>query len=59
MPDGQYSLAITARGADGAAVPATISGLGLVKEIDMSGVEPLVQVGTRQLKLTDIRGLQN
>jgi len=59
MPGGQYSLAITARGADGAAIPAKISGLGLVKEIDMSGVEPLVQVGSRQLKLTDIVGLQN
>ncbi len=59
MPDGPYTLSIVARLADGTSVPASISGLGLVNEIDMSGVEPLVTIGSRKISLSEIIGLKN
>ncbi len=59
LPDGPYGLTVVARLADGTNVPASISGAGLVREIDMSGIEPLVTIGSRILKLSEIIGLKN
>ena len=59
MPDGPYTLSIVARLADGTNVPATITGVGQVNEIDMSGIEPLVTIGSRKLNLSEIIGLKN
>ena len=59
LPDGPYGLTVVARLADGTSVPASISGAGLVNEIDMSGIEPLVTIGSRKLNLSEIIGLKN
>ncbi len=59
LPDGPYTLSIVARLADGTNVPGTITGVGQVNEIDMSGIEPLVTIGSRKLNLSDIIGLKN
>ncbi len=59
LPDGPYGLTVVARLADGTNVPASISGAGLVREIDMSGIEPLVTIGSRKLNLSEIIGLKN
>ena len=59
LPDGPYGLTVVARLADGTNVPASISGAGVVNEIDMSGIEPLVTIGSRKLNLSEIIGLKN
>ena len=40
-------------------MPAKIAGLGQVKEIDMSGLEPMALIGTRLVKVGDIASLMN
>lgn len=59
MPDGSYRLTVTATKADGSAIAAAISGVGLISEINMSGVEPALFIGTRKLSLSEITGFKN
>lgn len=59
LPEGSYKLAVNARKADGTPIPTAISGVGLVKEVDMSGVEPMVTIANRIVKLSEILGLKN
>lgn len=59
MPAGNYRLSVVAKAADGKAVPYSVWGLGTVKEIDMSGLEPVVTIGSRKVSLGDIAGLKN
>jgi flagellar basal-body rod modification protein FlgD len=59
LPEGSYKLAVNARKADGTAIPTAITGVGLVKEVDMSGVEPMVTIANRIVKLSEILGLKN
>lgn len=59
MPDGTYRLKVVAKGADGKAIGNGVWGVGLVKEVDMSGADPLVLIGKRAVKLADIVGLKD
>jgi flagellar basal-body rod modification protein FlgD len=59
MPDGTYKLVVAATKADGSAMSVTTSGLGTISEIDMSGAEPVLYIGTRKLTLADITGFKN
>ncbi len=59
MPEGSYRLTVAATKADGSAVPVTVSGIGLISEIDMSGAEPVLYVGSRKLSLSEITGFKN
>ena len=59
MPAGTYRLSVTASAADGSSIPATITGMGMISEIDMSASDPLMSIGTRKLKLTEITGFKN
>ncbi|MCE9523078.1 MAG: flagellar hook assembly protein FlgD [Alphaproteobacteria bacterium] len=59
LPDSVYKLSINARDATGKAISNTVSGMGLVKEVDMSGAEPVIAVGNRIVKLSEILGLKN
>jgi len=56
---GTYTLSVVATAADGTKLTPTINGLGVVKEIDMSGAEPLLTVGARKVALSEIVGLKN
>ena len=58
LPEGTYRLAINARAADGSTIAAAITGIGLVKEVDMSGAEPMVTIANRIVKLSEILGLK-
>ena len=58
-PNGTYHLSIAATKSDGTPMNVTTSGLGMVSEIDMSGAEPIILIGTRKLKLADITGFKN
>lgn len=59
MPDGTYRLTIAAVKADGSAITSSVYGSGLISEIDMSGSEPVLFMGTRKLGLADITGFKN
>ena len=58
---GTYRLSLVAKKADGTALtPApAINGVGVVKEVDMSGLDPKVTVGARSVSLSEIVGLKN
>lgn len=58
VADGTYRLSVIAKTADGKAIDKGVWGIGQVKEVDMSGVEPLVLIGKRAVKLGDIVGLK-
>jgi len=59
MPEGAYRLTVSAKDPNGEAISASVSGVGLVKEIDMSGGEPLLTIGNRLVGLTNIIGFKN
>jgi flagellar basal-body rod modification protein FlgD len=59
MPAGSYKLTVAATKADGSALPVTISGIGMISEIDMSGAEPVLYVGSRKMSLSEITGFKN
>ena len=59
QPAGTYTLAVTAKKADGTKLTPTVNGVGVVKEVDMSGVDPKVTVGAREVSLSEVVGLKN
>jgi flagellar basal-body rod modification protein FlgD len=59
LPQGTYKLLVNAKAVDGTAIDATISGVGLVKEIDMSQADPILSVSGRLVALSEILGLKN
>lgn len=59
MPNGSYKLTVAATKPDGSAVPVTVSGIGMISEIDMSGAEPVLYIGSRKLSLSEITGFKN
>lgn len=56
---GTYTLAVAAKKADGTKLTPTITGVGVVKEVDMSGIDPKVTIGNRSISLSEIVGLKN
>ena len=56
---GIYKLLVNAKTADGTDIPASIAGVGLVKEIDMSTADPILSVSGRTIAMSDILGLKN
>jgi len=60
QPEGTYRLSIVAKAADGTDITSTISGVGVVKEIDMSiPSNPILTVSGRTIGLSEILGLKN
>lgn len=57
--NGTYTMSIVAKDASGKTLTPTINGVGVVKEINMSGTDPQVTVGARSVSLSDIVGLKN
>jgi flagellar basal-body rod modification protein FlgD len=59
MPEGTYKLTVAATKADGSSIPVTVSGIGMISEIDMSGAAPVLYVGSRKLALSEVTGFKN
>jgi len=59
LPDGLYRISVNAKDTNGETVKTSTSGVGLVKEIDMSGSEPLLTIGARLVGLTSVIGFKN
>ena len=56
---GTYTLAVAAKKADGTKLTPTITGVGVVKEVDMSSIDPKVTIGNRSISISEIVGLKN
>jgi len=59
LPEGAYRLTVVAKRADQSEIEAAVTGIGLVREVDMSGAEPVVTIGKRKVNLTEVVGLKN
>ena len=53
-PNGDYSLSVTAVDSSGTALKVTTEIVGVVDGVDFSGDEPLLLIGSREVKLEDI-----
>jgi flagellar basal-body rod modification protein FlgD len=56
---GTYTLTVTAKKADGTTIDSTVGGIGLIKEIDMSGASPMLTIGNRGVSLVDVLSFVN
>jgi flagellar basal-body rod modification protein FlgD len=59
LPEGTYTLTVTAKAADGSPVTSAVSSQGVVSEIDMSSGTPKLVVGGMELGLGDIANVMN
>lgn len=59
QPAGVYTLSVAAKTGAGTDVTTGVSGLGFIKEIDMSTPEPLLSIGTRKVSLLEVIGFKN
>ena len=58
LPDGTYTLHVTAKAADGSAVQSVVSSNGIVTEVDMTGGTPVLMIGPMPISLTDVAGVR-
>ena len=56
---GTYTMTVTAKKTDGTVIDSTVGGIGLIKEIDMSGASPMLTIGNRGVSLTDVLSFVN
>jgi len=59
LPPGSYGLLINAKKGDGTSLSTAVTGVGLVKEIDMSGPNPILSVSGRIIGVDDILGFKS
>jgi flagellar basal-body rod modification protein FlgD len=57
-PDGLYTIRITAKDASGQDVTVSTQYTGTVTGVDLSGSQPLLQVGSSYLTISQIRSIQ-
>lgn len=53
LPDGTYTLAVSATAADGSAVTTSIASKAVVTGIDMTGTSPQLVIGSSEIPLAD------
>ncbi len=54
LPDGQYTLSVSATAADGSAVTSTIASKAIVTAVDMSGTTPMLVLGATEIPLSEV-----
>jgi flagellar basal-body rod modification protein FlgD len=52
LPAGTYKLTVTAQAADGTALQSSVTSQGTVSEVDLSGTEPMLMVGSLGVPLS-------
>src|SRR5579871_3988284 len=57
LPDGVYTLHVTATAADGTGVTSQVSSKGIVSEVDMTGGTPKLLIGPMPVSLSDVAGV--
>ncbi len=59
LADGTYTLAVTAKAADGSGVTSSVSSTGTVNEVDMSGTAPKLMIGPMSIDVSQVANVQN
>jgi flagellar basal-body rod modification protein FlgD len=59
LPDGTYTLSVSAQGGDGSTVQSNVSSTGVVSEVDMSGAQPELMIGSMKIPLTGVSQVGN
>lgn len=54
LPDGTYTLAATAQATDGTAISTAVASKGVVNEINLTGSEPQLMIGTMAVPLSQV-----
>jgi flagellar basal-body rod modification protein FlgD len=54
LPDGKYTLSVSATGSDGSAITTTIASKALVTAVDMAGTTPMLVLGSMEIPLSDV-----
>lgn len=57
LPDGVYTLHVTAASPGGATVTSTVSSTGVVNEVDMTSGTPRLLIGPMAISLSDVAGV--
>jgi flagellar basal-body rod modification protein FlgD len=59
LPDGTYTLAVSATASDGSAVTTSVSSTGVVSEINLSGTTPQLMIGNMAVPLSSVSMIEN
>jgi flagellar basal-body rod modification protein FlgD len=59
LPDGVYTLHVTAKASDGTTVTSAVSSKGVVSEVDMTSGTPKLLIGPMSVSLSDVAGVSN
>jgi flagellar basal-body rod modification protein FlgD len=59
LPDGVYTLAVTAAASDGSAVQTSVSSTGVVSEVNLSGSTPELMIGSMAVPISQVATVQN
>jgi flagellar basal-body rod modification protein FlgD len=54
LPDGQYTLSVSATASDGSPISATIASKAIVTAVDMSGTTPMLVLGAMEIPLSEV-----
>ena len=52
QPDGPYTLSVVAKTADGTSISTEVASQGVVDEVDLSGSEPMLKIGSLSVPLS-------
>jgi len=59
LPDGVYTLAVSAAATDGSAVQTSVSSTGVVSEVNLSGSTPELMIGSMAVPISQVATVQN
>ncbi len=52
LPDGVYTMSVSAQTTDGSAINTAVASQGVVDEVDLSGTEPMLKIGALSVPLS-------
>ncbi|HTQ13373.1 MAG TPA: flagellar hook assembly protein FlgD [Rhizomicrobium sp.] len=58
-PDGVYQLTVTALASDGSAVQSAVASKGVVSEVNLTGSEPMLMIGSMAVPLSQASAIDN
>jgi flagellar basal-body rod modification protein FlgD len=59
LPDGVYTLAVAATKADGSSDDTAVASKGVVDEVNLTGSEPLLMIGSMAVPLSQVAAVNN
>ncbi len=59
LPDGVYTLAVSAAASNGSAVQTSVSSTGVVSEVNLSGSTPELMIGSMAVPISQVTAVQN